>query len=65
MRFEWDPEKAQADLRKHKVPFEEAATALRDQMAATGYGPDHSVGEEGFVTFGVSERGRLLVSGSH
>jgi len=61
MRFEWDPEKARSNLRKHKVSFEEAATALRDPMAATGCDPDHSVGEERFVTFGVSERSRLLV----
>ena len=61
MRFEWDPEKARSNLRKHKVSFEEAATALRDPMAATGCDPDHSVGEERFITFGVSERGRLLV----
>lgn len=61
MRFEWDPEKARLNLRKHKVSFEEAATALMDPMAATGCDPDHSVGEERFVTFGLSERGRLLV----
>ena len=61
MKFEWDPEKARSNLRKHGVPFEEAATALKDPMAATGCDPDHSVGEERFVTFGVSERGRLLV----
>lgn len=61
MRFEWDTEKARSNLRKHKVSFEEAATALKDPMAATGYDPDHSVGEERFVTFGVFERGRLSV----
>jgi uncharacterized protein len=61
MKFEWDPEKARSNLRKHKVSFEEAATALKDPMAATGCDPDHSVGEERFVTFGVSESGRLLV----
>lgn len=61
MKFEWDPEKARSNLRKHKVSFEEAATALKDPMAATGCDPDHSLGEERFVTFGVSERGRLLV----
>jgi uncharacterized DUF497 family protein len=61
MKFEWDPKKARSNLRKHKVSFEEAATALRDPMAATGCDPDHSSGEERFVTFGVSGRGRLLV----
>ena len=61
MEFEWDPEKAKANLRKHKVSFEEAATALSDPMAATGADPDHSIIEDRHITFGVSERGRLLV----
>lgn len=61
MKFEWDPNKAKKNLRKHKVTFEEAATALRDSMAATGADPDHSVTENRYITFGVSERGRLLV----
>ena len=60
MRFEWDSEKARTNLRKHKVSFEEAATALMDRMSATGLDPDHSVGEERFVTFDVSAAGRLL-----
>ena len=61
MRFEWDPKKARSNLSKHKVSFEEAATALMDPMSATGLDPDHSVDEERFVTFGLSEKGRLLV----
>src|SRR3989344_4267179 len=61
MEFEWDPKKAISNLRKHKVSFEEASTALRDTMAATGADPDHSIGEFRYVTFGISERGRLLV----
>jgi uncharacterized protein len=61
MKFEWDPRKARINSRTHKVAFEEAATALRDPMAATGSDPDHSVGDDRYITFGVSERGRLLV----
>jgi uncharacterized DUF497 family protein len=61
MKIEWDPKKAKTNLRKHRVSFEEAATALSDPMAATGADPDHSIAEERYVTFGVSERGRLLV----
>jgi len=61
MKIEWDPRKAWSNLRKHRVSFEEAATALSDPMAATGADPDHSITEERYVTFGVSERGRLLV----
>jgi uncharacterized DUF497 family protein len=61
MKFEWDTKKARLNLRKHKVSFEEAATALKDPMAATGADPDHSISEDRYVTFGVSERDRLLV----
>ena len=61
MKLEWDPRKAKSNLTKHGVSFEEAATAISDPMAATGADPDHSITEERYVTFGVSERGRLLV----
>jgi hypothetical protein len=61
MKIEWDPRKAKSNLKKHGVSFEEAATALSDPMAATGADPDHSVVEERYVTFGVSQKGRLLV----
>ncbi|MDO8141227.1 MAG: BrnT family toxin [Candidatus Brocadiales bacterium] len=61
MKFEWDPKKASSNLRKHKVSFEEATTALSDPMAATGADPDHSIGEFRYITFGISDRGRLLV----
>jgi uncharacterized DUF497 family protein len=61
MRIEWDPKKARSNLRKHKVSFEEAATAVSDPIAATGADPEHSVTEDRYITFGVSARGRLLV----
>ena len=61
MEFEWDTKKASSNLRKHQVSFEEASSALSDPMAATGIDPDHSIGEFRYVTFGISERGRLLV----
>jgi uncharacterized DUF497 family protein len=61
MKIEWDPEKAKSNLKRHGISFEEAATALSDPMAATGADPDHSITEERYVTFGVSEKGRLVV----
>jgi uncharacterized DUF497 family protein len=61
MRIEWDPVKAKLNLKKHGVPFEEAATAISDPTAVTGSDPDHSLYEERYITFGVSERGRLIV----
>jgi hypothetical protein len=61
MKIKWDPRKAKSNLKKHGVSFEEAATALSDPMAATGADPDHSITEGRYVTFGVSEKGRLVV----
>ena len=61
MKIEWNPEKAKSNLKKHGISFEEAATALSDPMAASGVDPDHSITEERYVTFGVSEKGRLAV----
>jgi hypothetical protein len=60
MKIEWDPKKAINNLKKHGVSFEEAATALSDPIAATGHDPDHSIYEERFITFGLSQAGRLL-----
>jgi uncharacterized protein len=61
MRFDWDPRKAAANLRKHSVSFEDASTVFADDYSLTGADPDHSVGEERFITFGMSQTGRLLV----
>ncbi len=60
MRFEWDMAKAAANVRKHGVSFDEAATVLLDTLATSGSDPDHSVGESRYLTFGVSRLGRLL-----
>jgi len=61
MRFEWDPEKAKRNLKKHGVSFEEAVTVLYDPLAATFDDPDHSVREQRLITVGFSSRARLLV----
>jgi uncharacterized DUF497 family protein len=61
LQFEWDSAKAVENLAKHGVSFQEAATVFRDPLSATGADPDHSIGEERFITFGVSTSGRLLV----
>ncbi len=61
MQFEWDREKAAANLRKHRVSFDEAATVFYDPLAATFDDPDHSTQERRFLTIGYSSRGQLLV----
>ena len=61
MRFEWNTLKATANLRKHGISFDEAASVFFDPLSATGDDPDHSLDESRFVTFGTSSSGRLLV----
>ena len=61
MEFEWDPEKAAANVRRRRVSFNEAATVLEDPLSTTFRDEAHSAGEMRFVTVGVSQRGRLLV----
>jgi uncharacterized DUF497 family protein len=61
MKFEWDRAKAETNVKKHRVSFDEAVTVFYDPLATTFDDPDHSVGEHRFVTIGRSSRGRLLV----
>ncbi len=61
MRFDWDAGKADVNLRKHGVSFDEASTAFFDGLSVTGRDPDHSIGEHRLVTFGLSYPGKLLV----
>ena len=61
MRFEWDPKKAAANLKRHGVSFQEAATVFGDPLAITFQDPDHSEDEERQVTFGLSLQKRLIV----
>ncbi|MDQ3563133.1 MAG: BrnT family toxin [Pseudomonadota bacterium] len=61
MRFEWDRKKAERNVRKHGVSFEEAITAFYDPLAVTLKDPDHSIEELRFITFGCSAHDHLLV----
>jgi uncharacterized DUF497 family protein len=58
--YEWDSQKADANARKHGVPFNEALTVFRDPLALTFDDPDHSTDERHFITIGVSDRNRIL-----
>jgi uncharacterized protein len=60
LAFEWDPKKAAVNLAKHKVSFEEAASAFGDPLGKIVADPRHSAVEERLVLLGVSRRGRLL-----
>ena len=59
--FEWDNHKAEANLRKHGVSFEEAQTVFTDPLSITLADPDHSEDEERFIDIGMSDDRRVLV----
>ena len=61
MRFEWDLEKAASNFTKHGVAFEEAIPVFGDPLATTISDPDHSAGEERFLTTGLSTQQRVLI----
>lgn len=59
--FEWDPAKADENLRKHGVSFPEAATAFLDRLSTTIADESHSGDEFRYILMGRSDRGRLVV----
>lgn len=61
MRFSWSSRKAAENERKHGVTFEDAATVFDDDLSSTAEDPDHSEGEERFLTFGMAALGKALV----
>jgi uncharacterized DUF497 family protein len=57
--FEWDARKAAANLKKHKVTLEDAATVFLDPFATTFPDPDHSRNEQREITIGHTMEGHL------
>jgi uncharacterized DUF497 family protein len=58
--YEWDLAKAAANVRKHRISFEEAASVFLDAAALTFWDPDHSEDEDREITIGRSARSRIL-----
>lgn len=65
MIYEWDQVKAKANLSKHGVSFEEAATVFLDPLAITFPDPDHSDEEEREITIGITTTKHEVVFLSH
>ena len=61
LRFEWDNQKAVANLRKHAISFEEAISVFSDEHALLLTDPDHSEAEDRFILLGLSADLRTLV----
>jgi uncharacterized DUF497 family protein len=61
MLFEWNPDKANLNLKKHGVSFNEASTVFNDPLSVAFPDPDHSYGEERYVIIGLSSASRILI----
>jgi uncharacterized DUF497 family protein len=61
LAFAWDSRKNRANIKKHRVSFEEAETVFKDENAIQYFDPDHSEDENRFILLGLSTRLRVLV----
>jgi uncharacterized DUF497 family protein len=60
LRFQWDPNKAATNIRKHRVSFDEAATVFDDPQWHFEEDIGHSDREDRFKAIGISKKNRLL-----
>ena len=61
IHFEWDDNKAQINIEKHGITFEEASTVFEDETAILFDDPDHSDTEERFLILGFSNFAKMLI----
>jgi len=61
MKFEWDPQKAESNLRKHDVSFEEAMTVFNDTLALIFDDMAHSQREHREIIIGTSALSRIIL----
>ena len=58
--FDWDANKARANLGKHEVSFRLAASVFRDPLALTIFDEEHSNDEERWITLGCAQNGQVV-----
>ncbi len=61
MKFEWDENKAQSNLQKHKVSFEIATLVFKDAFSITRQGQRTAYGEERFTILGMAKADLIVV----
>lgn len=59
--FEWHATKAQENLKKHRVSFEEAKIVFNDPLLLTFPDPEHSGNEHRSISIGLSSHARVLL----
>ena len=61
IKFEWDEKKAQSNIHKHGISFEEAMSVFYDERAIEFFDDEHSEWEERFLLLGLSQKMNLLL----
>ncbi len=61
MQFQWDPHKAEKNVRKHGISFELAVTVFDDPLHVSIVDPESSIKEERWVTIGCSMDRRVTL----
>jgi len=61
IKFEWDNNKAQINIEKHGISFDEASTVFADEDAVLFDDPGHSTEEERFMLLGMSSQAKMLI----
>ena len=61
LTFEWEEDKAEENIRKHKISFEEAKTVFNDRFSITISDPEHSSDGHRYIDIGYSSKGRIIV----
>lgn len=61
VKFDWDPPKASANLKKHRVSFAEAKSVFHDEFAVQFFDEEHSAEEDRFLMLGMSSGAKLLI----
>ena len=59
--FEWDDNKNQNNIKKHRIDFEEAKTVFYDNDAILFDDPEHSITEERFLIIGLTKRQQICI----
>ena len=60
--FDWDPNKAKANRKKHGIVFEQASTIFLDPRMIAVFDSEHSEHEDRWATIGIDGNGILLVA---
>jgi hypothetical protein len=59
--FNWNKEKNLANIRKHGIPFKEAATVFLDTNATLILDEEHTNDEDRYIIIGMSKKLKMLM----